>query len=132
MNCVIVILFVLLLVFGLIFAYKLGRERALKDNDEQVSNVKQHVDELLQLEEIVELARDYKRKDACLKDVCELLHDYFFFGEFKNPEAVYNDLVRRCKGYGAREWSIDENKAIIAMYDELLKGVRKTWLEEKE
>ena len=132
MNCVILILFVLLLVFGLIFAYKLGRERALKDNDEQVSNVKQHVDDLLKLEEIVELSKECKRQEACLEEFYLLMHDYFFFREFKDPKRVYDEFVGKREGIDAREWSVDENKAIVAMYDKLLKEVRKTWLEEEK
>ena len=53
---------------------------------------KRTVDVLLRLKAVVQIAQKHRQQEVCLRDICEVIHDHFFFCEFKDPQAVYDRL----------------------------------------
>lgn len=119
-----------MLIFVGFCSYILGRRSVKVVNTE--SNIEKTVNDLCLLKPVVQIAQENRQQRACLTEICELLHDYFFFCEFKNPQDVYAHLKDRRKGIDERTWDIEENKAVVAMYDKIIREVNPSWWTERK
>ena len=58
------------------------------------------------------------------------IHNCFFFAEFKNPQETYDDLKKLADD--ARRDIYPEDRALVDMYERILKDVKPLWLEKKD
>lgn len=73
---------------------------------------------------------DSECERICKEHLMKWIHDCFFFDEFKNPQEMYDDLEKLTDD--ARRDVYPEDKALVDMYERILKDVNPLWLEKKD
>lgn len=71
---------------------------------------------------------EYER--ICKECLMNWIHNCFFFAEFKNPQETYDDLKKLADD--ARRDIYPEDRALVDMYERILKDVKPLWLEKKD
>lgn len=122
------------MVFLIIFAvlvvacisYVAGRKRGSSSEMTQ-EELLDAVKNIQELKVVCEMSEDYKKKCAQLDCLKEMIHDSFFFSEYKNPRVMYDSMIVRMEAYENRTYDVVESKAVAKLIADILKDVNEEW-----
>ena len=121
---VVLIIFVVLVVAYM--SYVAGR-KSVSSSEMTQKELLDAVGNLQELKGVCEISEDYVKKCAQLDYLKEMIHDSFFFSEYKNPKAIYDSMITKMEAYENRTYDVVESKAVAKLIADILRNVDEEW-----
>ena len=121
---VVLIIFVVLVVAYM--SYVAGR-KSVSSSEMTQKELLDAVGNLQELKAVCEISEDYVKKCAQLDYLKEMIHDSFFFSEYKNPKAIYDSMITKMEAYENRTYDVVESKAVAKLIADILRTVDEEW-----